>query len=195
MSEPTVAREPAPPEARRRKLLTVAGGLALVAAVGVLAVFVLHKKAPHADEPPPEYFDERLRDAIAEVDRRDPALALRRPGGRTAPRSPRRRTRPRSSWPCAKLIPDEMNGLDSIALRVRLRKGALDDKPREEIEPARAALFEARKLAGFSRGRHAVEWNLKNPLATPLPHLRAHGERHRSADAGRRGAGTRGEGR
>ena len=32
-------------------------------------------------------------------------------------------------------------------------------------------LFEARKLAGFSHGRHAVEWNRKDPLATPLPHV------------------------
>ena len=29
-------------------------------------------------------------------------------------------------------------------------------------------LFEARKLAGLSRGRHAIKWNLDNPLATPL---------------------------
>jgi hypothetical protein len=32
-------------------------------------------------------------------------------------------------------------------------------------------LFEARKLADFSCGRHAVAWDLKNPLVTPVRHL------------------------
>jgi hypothetical protein len=170
MSEPITAPQPAPPEARRRTRLTVAGGLVLVAAVGALAVFVLHKKAPHPDEPPTEFFDERLRGAIAEVDRRDPRWRFADLEQDRA-RVPAEENAAPLVMASAKLIPDQMNGLDSVTLRVRLRKGALDANPREEIEPARAVLFEARRLAGFSRGRHAVDWNFKNPLTTPLSHL------------------------
>src|SRR4051812_15100700 len=72
MSEPTVTSAPAPPQADRRKLLHVAGALALVGAVGVLALLALHKKAPAPGAQPPGATDERLRAAVAEADRLDP---------------------------------------------------------------------------------------------------------------------------
>jgi hypothetical protein len=172
MSEPSVARKPAPPKARRGGRLTIVAGLLLVAAVAVLAVFVLRKKAPPAEPPPPEYFDERLRDTIARVDQLDP-------GWRFTDLEAAREKVPADQnaaplvMASAILIPDTMSGVNSIELRQRLRKGELDAKPREKIEPAKAMLFEARKLAGFSRGRHDVKWNVLDPLATPLPHFAA----------------------
>ncbi len=153
------------------KLLTVAGHLALIAAVGGLAVYVLHKKTPTADPLPPAYFDERLREAVAEVDRLDPRWRFDDLEADRA-RVPAEENAAPLVMASALLIPAKWNGLDdSIDLRVRLRNGELDKNPRAEIEPARAALFEARQLAGFSRGRHAVTWNFKDPLATPLPHV------------------------
>jgi hypothetical protein len=175
MSEPTVAREPAPPEARRRKMLLVAGVLALVAAVGVAAVLVLHRKVPPPEQPPPEYFDERLRDSIAEADRLDPGWRFADLEAAREKVSDEQNAAP-LVMASAKLIPEEMNGFNSLALRALMRKGPTDAKPREQLEPVRAMLFEARKLAGFSRGRHAVKWNANDPLATPLPHVGVTGD-------------------
>jgi hypothetical protein len=179
MSEPTLAREPAPPEARRRKVLAVAGVLALVAAVAVLAVFVLRKKAPPAEPPPPEFFDEQLSDAVARVDQLDP-------GWRFADLEAAREKVPAEEnaaplvMACAILVPADLTRPDpttrqrlSLLVRAHLRRGDLDADPREEIKPAQALLGEARKLAGFSRGRHAVKWDPTDPLATPLPHVGA----------------------
>jgi hypothetical protein len=179
MSEPTVARDPAPPPARRRNVLTVAGVLALVAAVGLAAVFVLRKKAPpHVAAPPPEYYDEQLRDTIGRVDQSDPGWRFADLEAARAPAPRGEENAARLVMACETLFPEKLPGLD--ALRFRLRKGELDKNPRKEIEPAqamldaveiepaRAMLGEARRLAGMSRGRHDVKWNLDNPLATPL---------------------------
>ncbi|HEX5270128.1 MAG TPA: hypothetical protein VFW33_06575 [Gemmataceae bacterium] len=170
MSEPTLAREAAPPEARRRKLLAVAGVLGLVAAVAAAAVFVLHKKAPPAAAPPPAYFDDQLRDAIARVDQLDP-------GWRFADLEAAREKVPAAEnaaplvMAVTVLLPPALTTTDhrlTDRLRAHLRKGSLDDDQRKQYEAARAALFEGRKLAGFSRGRHAIKWDVNNPLATPL---------------------------
>jgi hypothetical protein len=179
MSEPTVVREPAAPEARRRNILTVAGVLALVAVVGVAAVLVLRQKAPRDSGPlPPDYYDEQLRDAVAGLDRTDPGWRFADLEAARAAVPPQENAAP-LVMACGKLLPDNMNGLDSLRIRLR-RGGQLDKNLRKEIEPAqakldeaeiepaRAMLFEARKLADFRRGRHDVKWNLDNPLATPL---------------------------
>jgi hypothetical protein len=147
----------------------VVGGLGLVAAVGVLALVVLHKK-PSQAELPPDYFDERLREAVAEADRADPRW-------RFADLDADRASVPfdENAAPllmaCGKLIPPELNGLETGPVRTRLRDGVIDEKPRQDIEPAQAMLFKARELANFNRGRHDVKWNLANPLATPQPHV------------------------
>jgi hypothetical protein len=167
MSESSVVPESAPTEVRRRQVLAVAGALVLIAAVGVMAFLVLHKKAPPAEAPPPEYFDERLREALARVDEADPHwhFAELEAAREKVPAAENAAPLVMAS---AKLIPPELNALKTRDVRGRLRTKGRDAEPRKEIEPARAMLYEARKLAGFSRGRHDVKWNLNNPLATPL---------------------------
>ncbi len=168
MSEPILAPEPAPPEARRRKLLAVAGVLVLVAAVAVVAFLVLHKKKAPAETRPPEYFDEQLREAIARVDQQDPHWQFADLEG-AREKVPAEENAAPLVMACGHLVPDELRKtLQSAAVRARLRTAGHDSEPRREIESARAALFEARKLAGFSRGRHAVKWDVNDPLATPL---------------------------
>jgi hypothetical protein len=176
MSEPSVAREPAQPEESRRQLLYVAGGLGLVVAVGVLALFVLHKKEkpPEPGDPAPEVHDERLLAALDQLDRLDPRW-------RFAELEEDREKVPdeKNAAPLvlkAALIPKpwQVPALDLVRdVRDRLRKGMLDENPRADIEPLTPALVEGRQLAGFSRGRHAVAWNFDNPLLTALPHLGA----------------------
>jgi hypothetical protein len=168
VSESSVARKP---EERRRQLLYVAGGLALVVAVAALALLILgHKKPPDLGPPAPEFFDEQLRDAVADLDRRDPRWRFAALEADRA-KVPDDENAAPLVVASAKLIPDAVRRLPTALLRDRLRKGDIDDKPRAEIEEAGAALFEARKLAGFRRGRHAVKWDFNNPLTTPLPHL------------------------
>jgi len=176
MSQPTVTGAPAPTETRRRQLLHVAGVLGLVVTVGAVALFVLGKKGHEPDAPAPdtsarEAAGERLRDAVAAVDHLDPRWRLAELEEDRAKVSAAENAAPlvRAS---AILIPDEMKRLDHNVLRERLRNGTLGDKPRADIEPAKAMLSQARKLIDYSRGRHAVTWNLEDPLLTLLPHLR-----------------------
>ena len=98
------AREPAPPEARRRQLLTVAGVLALVAAVGCWRCSSCARRPR-----PPTRAARVLRRTAA---RRHCTRSINAtPAGasptwrRPAPGSPRRRTRLPWSWPAASSSP------------------------------------------------------------------------------------------
>jgi hypothetical protein len=174
MSEPSVTPGPVSAEERRRQLLHVAGGLGMVVAVGALALFVLHKRPKPADlaEPTPHVEDERLREALAEVDRLDPHWRFAELEEARAKVSDTENAA-RLVRAAFGLIPRPWRSPRPEVLRGRLRQGMLDDNPRLDFEPATPALLEARKLAGFSRGRHAVAWNMDNPLLTPLLHLDA----------------------
>jgi hypothetical protein len=173
MSEPSVAPQPAQSPERRRQLLHVAAGLALVVAVGALALFVFHKKAPPPQpaELAPVVHDEHLLAAVARLDGVDPRW-------RFAALEEDRAQVPddKNAAPLvlkAALIPQPWRGPDLDPLRERLRAGTLDENPRAKLSTLGATLDVARKLAGFSRGRHAVAWNIDDPLLTELPHLAA----------------------
>ncbi len=170
MSKPTVARETAPPEVRRRQLVHAGGGLALVLAVGVLAVVVMRKKPAEPAPAAPDVQDERLRDAVAEVDRLDPRWRFADLEADRA-RVPADENAAPLVIACHELIPQELNGLPTLRLREELRKGHLSNEPAALLASAKALLIKAREVAKFSRGRHTVNWNLKDPLLTPLPHI------------------------
>jgi hypothetical protein len=173
MSEPSVAPEPVPP-AERRRLLHVGGTVALVLAVGALAVFVLHKKEkpPEPIEPEPVVHDERLLTAVDRLDRLgQPWRFADLEKGRA--KVPDEKNAAPLIVKAYDALPQLWRGLEPPEVRDRLRKGTLDENPRADIDPLTPALVEARKLAGFSRGRHAVAWDLDDPLLTGLPHLRA----------------------
>jgi hypothetical protein len=172
MSKPTAARETASPEVRHRQLRHALGGLGLVIAVAVLAVFVLRKKAPEPVAAGSAAQDERLQAAVAAVDRLDPRWRFAELEEDRAKVPPDENAAP-LVMACHTLIPKELNGLDTLRLRDDLRKGAPADDRIAALESAKALFFKARELANFSRGRHAVPWNLKDPLLTPLPHVQA----------------------
>jgi hypothetical protein len=170
MSQPTATQKPARSEADRRKLRHVAGAVGLVVAVGALALFVMHKKSQAPAPPSPAAVDERLQAAVAEADRLDPRWHF-------AELEQDRAAVPAdlNAAPLVVashiLIPKELNRLEPDVERDRLRRAPPVKNPREPLESAAALFFEARQLANFSRGRHAVEWNLKDPLLTPLTHV------------------------
>jgi hypothetical protein len=174
MSEPTVVREPAQSASRRGTLLRAAGGLGLVVVVALLALFVLRKKPSGSGEPATDPRDDDLQAAVAEADRLDPGWRFEELEQARAKVSDADNAAP-LVLASVTLLPKPWNGPELGGVRDRLRKGLLDGSPRADLEPASAMLFEARKLADLRRGRHAVAWNLKDPLATPLPHLRATG--------------------
>jgi hypothetical protein len=170
MSEPIVAREPAQSASRRGTLLRAAGGLGLIVVVALLALFVLRKKPAGPGEPATGARDDDLQAAVAEADRLDPGWRFEELEQARAKVSDADNAAP-LVMACVTLL-RPWNGPELGGVRDRLRKGLLDGSPRADLEPASAMLFEARKLADLRRGRHAVAWNTKNPLATPLPHLR-----------------------
>jgi hypothetical protein len=158
------------------ELVRVVGAVGLVIVVGAAALFVIGRRGPESAPPPPplaeDSVSERLREALAEVDRLDPRWRFAELEEDRAKVADAENAAPLVSA-TAILIPDEIKGLDHNHVHERLRKGELDEHPRLLLDPARAALLEARKLAGYSRGRHTVKWNLDNPLLTLLPHVQA----------------------
>jgi hypothetical protein len=167
MSEPTVAPESAP---ARRRLLIVVGGLVLVAVVGALALAAF-KKPPPPQSPPSEVYDQRLREAVAEVDRADPRWHFAQLVEDRA-KVPIEENGAPIVMASAVLIPENLNGADIADLRARLRSGEIDGKvARGKMVTLKAMLGSARKLAGLDRGRHGVSWDRTNPFATQMPHL------------------------
>ncbi len=173
MSRPTTTPESARYE-ERRKLLHLAGGLTLIIAVGVLALFVLRKKEkpPDSASLPVPGPGEQLQMVIAELERTDPRWRFE-DQLRDRERIPDDGTAARRVLDVAGMIPKPWREQGFGQLRNSLRRGQRDTNPRAEIEAVNGALAEARKLIGVSHGRFAVAWNIENPLQTNLAHLPA----------------------
>jgi hypothetical protein len=169
MSKPSAGRETAVPNVRRR-LPPIVVGTGLVVAVAVVAAVILYKKPGRSDDAPAGFHDDALDAAVAAVDRADPRWRFTDlEADRT--KIPAALNSAPLVLASHVLIPNDLNGLDTLSFRQRLRKGELLEQPRTGLGPARPMLLEARKLATFDRGRYEVQWNLKDPLATELPHL------------------------
>jgi hypothetical protein len=172
VTEPAFARDRAAPGGGRRRALHVGLGVGLVAAVAVAAVLALRRKDDRPAPEPGQVSAEKLRAALAEADRLDPGWRFADLERARAPVPEGDNAAPQV-LKAARLIPERWSTFEIDRLRGRLRSRKAEDRAKAEgdltsLEPA---LVEARKLATLTRGRFAVAWDEKDPLATPLPHV------------------------